>query len=104
MYIIVFVTTGSLEEANKIARKLIEDKAAACVNIIKGIDSIYWWKNKIETDQENLLIIKTSEEKYQQIEEIILENHSYENPEIISFQIRKGSEKYLSWITDSIKR
>ena len=104
MYIIVFVTTGSFSEAEKIADILISKKAAACVNIIQNLESIYWWEGKIESSKESLLIIKTLQDKYGILEQIILENHSYENPEIISFKVEKGSTKYLNWINESLKR
>ncbi|MHA1409488.1 MAG: divalent-cation tolerance protein CutA [Candidatus Odinarchaeia archaeon] len=104
MYIIVFVTTGSFQEAEKIANIVVSGKIAACVNIIPKITSIYWWKGKIEKDEECLLVIKTLEEKYSELEKIIFKSHSYENPEIICIPITKGSKKYFKWIEDSLKK
>ncbi|MFX1274001.1 MAG: divalent-cation tolerance protein CutA [Promethearchaeota archaeon] len=95
-----FVTVGNFEEARRIGNLLVEKQIAACVNIIKDINSIYMWKGKIENDTEILLIIKTTEEKSEKLIEKIIDIHSYENPECIGVKIDKGSEKYLNWIKD----
>lgn len=97
------VTVGNLDEGKKIARVLVEKKLAACVNIIKNITSIYEWKNKIEEDDENLLLIKTTEEKSELLIKEVIKNHSYDVPECIGFKIEKGSAKYLNWIKKVIK-
>ena len=97
-YYLFIVTIGNIDEGKKIARILVEDKLAACVNIIKDITSIYHWKGKIEEDSEHLLLIKTTDEKSKELIQRIQEIHSYENPECIGFKIEKGSEKYLNWI------
>ncbi len=104
MYIIVFVTTPNPVEAENISKKIIEKKLAACVSIIRDITSIYTWKSGIERASECLLIIKTLEEKYSELEKTIIENHSYEIPEIISVKVHAGSEKYLNWIFESVKK
>ncbi|WEU40718.1 MAG: divalent-cation tolerance protein CutA [Candidatus Odinarchaeum yellowstonii] len=103
MYITVFVTTSNPVEAENISKKIIENKLAACVSIVRDITSIYTWKNKIERSSECLLIIKTLEEKYSELEKTIIENHSYEIPEIISVKINTGYERYLNWIFESVK-
>jgi len=95
---IFFVTVPNIEEGKKIGRMLIEKKKAACVNIIENIFSIYEWKGKIEEDRESLLIIKTTEEKSDQVIKMISELHSYDVPECIGVRIEKGLKKYLDWI------
>lgn len=93
---IFYVTVGSNKEARRIGRILVEEKVAACVNIINDINSIYMWKKKVEHDKEYLLLIKTTEEKSNMFIEKIREIHSYENPECIGVKIDKGSDTYLN--------
>lgn len=96
------VTVGNIEEGKNIARNLVENKLAACVNIIPNITSIYEWKGVIEEDNENILFIKTSEEKSALLIQKIKELHSYDEPECIGFKIEKGSQSYLKWIEDVV--
>ncbi|MEO0254526.1 MAG: divalent-cation tolerance protein CutA [candidate division WOR-3 bacterium] len=102
MYIIVFCTTPGKDKAYEISRKIIENKLAACVNYFK-VNSIFEWKGKIEEEEEYLLIIKTKEEKFEELENFIKKIHPYEVPEIIFFKIEKGNEDYLKWIDDTLK-
>lgn len=100
--ILVLTTTGSEEEAGKIARALVERRLAACVNISPRVSSTYRWQGKIEEAEEFLLIIKTSAEKFDHIRNAIRELHSYEVPECIAIPIVDGSVSYLTWISDSL--
>ncbi|MCD4691286.1 MAG: divalent-cation tolerance protein CutA [Calditrichales bacterium] len=102
-HIIIFSTIPSSETAEAIANYLVNEKLAACCNILPGITSIYYWQDKIECDKELLLMIKTIEENYKQIENIIKDKHPYKVPEIISFNIKQGLPEYLNWITQTIK-
>ena len=99
-FIVVFVTTGSSSEAKKIANSLVEEKIAACVNIIPKINSIYSWKGKICDEEECLCIIKTREAFFDKLKDRVKELHSYEVAEIIGLPIVKGSQDYLDWIMD----
>ena len=99
---IFLVTVPNLEQGKKIALVLVESKLAACVNIIQNIFSIYRWKEKIEQDNEHLLLIKTTEENNELIIQKINEIHSYDTPECIGFKIEIGSKKYLNWITEVV--
>ena len=97
-YIIVFNTCNSSVCASSIAETLVSNKLAACVNIVKGIESVYQWKGEIEHDEEILLIIKTRQSLFSQVQNAIQELHNYELPEIIAVPIEAGEKNYLNWI------
>lgn len=96
--IIVFCACADHEEAERIARALVEDRLAACVNLLPGIESIYRWKGNVETASEVLLLIKTNERRFVEIRDRIRELHSYEVPEIVAVPISAGAEEYLGWL------
>ncbi len=98
-YLIVTTTLENEEDAEELARKIVEHKLGACIQISK-IKSIYNWKGKLETSNEFKLEIKTSEDKYKELEEFIIKNHKYELPEIVAVKIEKGNEKYLNWVDE----
>ena len=100
---IVLTTAGSEQEARKIAQHLVEQKLAACVNIIPRIESIYRWQEQVESSAEWLLLIKTTSAKFPAVRDAIRELHSYELPECIALNIEDGSAKYLEWIEMSVK-
>ncbi len=97
-FIVILVTASSEGEAKKIARSLVEKRLAACVNIIKDVQSVFRWKGKILDEKELLLIIKTRKKLYKNVEEEIKTLHAYEVPEIIALPIISGSKDYLYWI------
>ena len=99
---LVLSTAGSKEEAQKIARILVERLLAASVNIV-AVESIYRWEGEVETAQEWLLVIKTTDEAFERVRAAIAELHSYEVPECISISVEDGSAEYLQWISDSVK-
>ena len=103
MYIIVFVTAANKQEAEKIAAKLISQKAAACVNIVNNLKSLFWWEGKIDSAQESLLVVKSKKSKFKAIVKLVKSLHSYEVPEIIAFPIVAGDEQYLKWIDESLR-
>jgi periplasmic divalent cation tolerance protein len=96
--IIVLITAGSEEEAHKIAELLTNEKKAACVNIVPGMDSLFWWEGKIESARESLLLVKTKASLFPEVVELVKRTHSYEVPEIIALPIISGSENYLNWL------
>ena len=100
---IVLSTAGSEDEARKIAQHLVEHKFAACVNIVPQIESIYRWQDKVESSQEWLLLIKTTQEKFASVREAISKLHSYEVPECIAISIQDGNPNYLKWLADSVE-
>jgi periplasmic divalent cation tolerance protein len=100
---IVLCTAGSEDEARKIARHLVEQRLAACVNIVPRVESIYRWQERVESSEEWLLLIKTTVEKFPAVRDAINEMHSYELPECIAVSIEDGSADYLEWIEQSVK-
>ena len=102
-YRLVLCTCGDMETAQRIARALVEQKLAACVNILPGMTSIYQWKGNIESDNELLLLAKTRIECLPTLQNRIRTLHSYELPEIIDVPITGGLADYLNWITESVQ-
>ena len=100
---IVLSTAGSTEEAHRIARYLVENRLAACVNIVPQIESIYRWQGKVESSSEWLLLIKTTSGNVPAVEDAIRELHSYDLPECIAIAIEGGSSEYLDWIGESVE-
>jgi periplasmic divalent cation tolerance protein len=101
--LIFFVTSPNMETSRKLAQILVGERIAACVNILPGVTSTYWWKDQIEESQENLLIIKTKAENAERLKSTIQANHPYETPECVGFPITDGLEKYRAWIHDSVE-
>jgi periplasmic divalent cation tolerance protein len=100
---IVLTTAGSEGEAHKIARHLVENRLAACVNIVPQVESIYRWQGKVDSSGEWLLLVKTTEERIPAVRDAIRELHSYELPECIVLHIEDGSSDYLQWLADSVR-
>ncbi|OGC06546.1 cytochrome C biogenesis protein CcdA [candidate division WOR-1 bacterium RIFOXYD2_FULL_36_8] len=100
-YIQVLTTVKHRKEGRKIGRKLVNDKLAACVQILGPISSIYEWKSKLEETKEWICVIKTRGDLYQKVEAAIKEMHSYEMPEIIAMPITCGSKDYFDWADKS---
>lgn len=101
--IIIFITASSEEEAQKIATALVNEKLVACVNIIPGIRSIYWWEDKVCQEDEVMLIAKSTQSLFPSIMNRVKSLHSYQVPEIISFPISEGLPEYLNWIGEVTK-
>jgi periplasmic divalent cation tolerance protein len=89
--------------AKTLARALVESRAAACVQIIPGLQSVYWWEGQVQTDDEVLLIVKTLKSKLPDIEALLKKNHPYELPELVFLPIKGGLEAYLAWIQDNVR-
>jgi|SRR5579859_5721303 len=99
---LVISTTGSKEEASRIASALVSEQLAACVNIVGPIESIYRWQGKVETAQEFLMLAKTTSARSATACVRIRELHSYEVPEVIEISIEGGNAEYLKWIAESV--
>ena len=100
---IVLTTTGSEDEARKIARHLVENRLAACVNVIPRVESIYRWQGKVEFAAEWLLLIKTTVDRFPAVRDALGELHSYEVPECVVLPIEDGSETYLQWLGEAVE-
>lgn len=101
-YFVVFITVP-VDKGEELASFIIENKLGACVNVVREVSSIYWWKGNIERDKESLLIVKTSAYKFNELIEKVKEKHPYTVPEIIALPIVGGNLDYLNWIDDSLK-
>jgi periplasmic divalent cation tolerance protein len=102
-HIVIFITASSEKEARRIAELLLEQRKAACINIVSGIDSKFWWKGKIDSSRESLLIIKTRASMFPKVIELVKTVHSYEVPEIIAIPIIGSNDDYLEWIDTEVK-
>lgn len=102
LFSVVYITSPTHEVAKKIARGLIENKLAACVNIIPSITSIYKWEGKIEEDSEILLMVKTRTQIVEEVTAFVKANHPYSVPEVISTPIEAGHDLYLKFLNDSV--
>jgi periplasmic divalent cation tolerance protein len=101
-YRVVFVTVPDIEEGRKIALVLLEKKLAACVSILPGLESHYWWQGAIEKSRECLLLIKTTLSMAEELVVTVKKLHSYSVPEIVFCPILEGNEDYLRWISDTL--
>ena len=101
---IVLITAGTEEEAARIGLTLVEERLAACANLVPRIRSIYRWKGQICDEQEFLITVKTSTSLFQDLEKRVRELHSYEVPEIISFPVARGLPQYLEWVNMETSR
>jgi periplasmic divalent cation tolerance protein len=100
--VLVFTTAGSDAEARNIANELVERRLAACVNIVPRIQSVYRWEGKVESAEEFLLMIKTTDARSADIKAALRELHSYDLPECVVISMQDGSAEYLKWIEESV--
>ncbi|GMI90997.1 hypothetical protein like AT2G33740 [Hibiscus trionum] len=101
--IVVYVTVPNREAGRKLAGSIVKEKLAACVNIVPGVESVYEWEGKINTDPEELLIIKTRQSLLPALTEHVKANHEYDVPEVIALPITGGSPQYLEWLKNSTR-
>ena len=101
-FIVILVTAGSTEEAERLAEDLVQNRLAACVNRISHIQSIYRWEGKIEKSDEELLVIKTHRDLFSRLEARVRELHTYSVPEIVALPLVAGSDSYLKWLGDQV--
>ena len=96
--IIVLTTTPNTEEAESLARKIVEARLAACVQVLPAMKSFYFWEGAVQADSEHLLLIKTLAEKFDELKDFIESNHSYSVPELVAIEAEKFSDNYFYWL------
>lgn len=97
-YVVLFITAAAGDEARLISRVLLEQRKAACVNIVPGVSSLFWWRGSIDTAEESLLVVKTRASLLDDIVQLVKEIHSNDVPEIIALPVVGGSKDYLEWV------
>lgn len=102
--LLVYCTVSNQDEAKTIANTLVEKNLAVCCNIIPAVNSIYCWKGEVEETNESLMLIKTTQKKYEQLEKEIKMIHSYSIPEIIATKLETGSSAYVDWIIECLDK
>ena len=100
----VHITAPSREQATDIARHLVDERLAACVNIVAGVHSVYRWENKVEESEEVLCLVKTVPHLFEALMARVRALHPYEVPEILAFEVTDGSPEYLSWLREATGR
>ena len=103
-YAIVLVTAPSLKVARLLAAAALHSRLVACANLIQGLESHYWWQGKLERGLETLILFKTTRRRLAALEKLILAKHPYATPEFLVLQPTDGTNRYLEWITDSVKK
>ena len=104
MYIVIFVTTKDVKQAQKIADGLLKEKLIACANIIDGVKSLFRWEGRVDSAKEALLVLKTKKTLSNKVAAKVKLLHSYQTPEIIALPIAAGSRDYLKWIDASVRK
>lgn len=100
--VVAFSTVASPEDAERVARALVEERLAACVNVVPGLVSYYRWKGRVERDDELLLVIKTARPRVEAMRARLVELHPYEVPELIVLPVQGGHPPYLAWLAESV--
>ena len=100
----IYITTKDKDEARSIGRALLEARMVACVNVIDGVESMYWWEGKIQDDREALLIAKTIAANVPALMERVKELHSYDCPCILSFDVTEGNPAFFNWVGEEVSR
>ena len=100
----VFSTVGSEKEGQRIGKALVEKRLAACVSIIPGINSLFFWEGKLCKEKEVILLIKTTEKNVKKITNNIMKLNTYSVPEILFFKIEKGNKNYLDWVHETVEK
>ena len=103
-YHIIYFTCENREEAEEIAKNLLQEKLVACVNIIPDVSSLYWWKGKIEKSSEYICFAKTNSKNLKQAKQTIINNHSYECPCVVAMDAADGNKEFLKWIDLSLEK
>lgn len=101
MHRIVFITAPDMEVGRGLARAILEGRLAACVNLVPGVESHYWWEGELCAEGEVLLVVKTVAARLEELEGLVAEKHPYDTPEFVVMGIEGGSKRYLKWLEES---
>ena len=101
---IVLVTAPTRKIARQLAKRALQARLVACANLISGIESHYWWKSRVESGAEVLIIFKTIKKHIRKLEKLVLKNHPYDTPEFVVLPLTGGNERYLDWLAKSVRK
>jgi periplasmic divalent cation tolerance protein len=99
---VVLSTAPRVEDAEFIARELVERRLAACVNVLPPISSIYRWRGEVERAEEVLMVVKTTEDRFEAVRDAIVKGHSHDVPEVLALEVKAGHAPYLAWLDESV--
>lgn len=102
-HLVILVTAPNLKQARKLAQAALNQKLAACANLVPKLESHYWWQGKLETSEEVLILFKTTKNRVSTLKKLVLDLHPYETPEFVALPIQQGSRSYLEWIEESVR-
>ncbi len=102
MHRVVMVTVPNITVGRRLAKVALEARLVACVNIVSGVESHYWWQGKLCKDREQMLVMKTTRARLKRLEKLVMDEHPYVTPEFIVLPITAGSKKYLDWVRTSV--
>lgn len=102
-YLVVLVTCPQ-DLSKEIAKKIVGERLAACANIVREVESVYWWQGALEDEKESVLILKTQETLFEELQEFVQSIHPYDNPEIIALPIAHGAPMYLEWLRQETQK
>jgi len=100
---IVLVTAPDKRAARRLAQAAVEERLAACANLVPGLESHYWWQGKTERSAEVLIIFKTTRRRLAALEKLILQKHPYDTPEFVVLPVSAGTGRYLDWLAGSVR-
>lgn len=101
--VLVVLVTCPPDKAQAIAEALVEERVAACVNVVGALQSVYRWKGAVQNDREALLIAKTTRDRFEALKDSVLRQHPYDLPEVIAFTVDRGHPPYLEWLVESTR-
>jgi periplasmic divalent cation tolerance protein len=101
--VLVVLITCPPDKAQGLAETLVEERVAACVNVVPTLQSVYRWKGAVQNEGEALLLVKTTRDRFDALKALVLKNHPYELPEVISFTVDRGHAPYLEWVVESTR-
>ncbi|MGQ0586191.1 MAG: divalent-cation tolerance protein CutA [Gammaproteobacteria bacterium] len=99
--VLVVLVTCPPDKAQGIAQALVEERVAACVNLVPSLTSVYRWKGEVHQEGEALLLVKTTKDRFEALKQAVLKHHPYELPEVIAFTVDRGHTPYLDWVIES---